>query len=83
MEIINAITEWPVIIQGALGSALFWLIIETGQRTTRKFSAKLGEDHRTANWFSLAAHEAPPGNTRETARFFVFTVLYITLLKLS
>lgn len=28
MEIINTILEWPVIVQGALGSLLFWISFE-------------------------------------------------------
>lgn len=31
-ELIDAIKAWPVIVQGALGSALFWLILVAGQR---------------------------------------------------
>jgi len=31
-EIINIIKEWPVIVQGALGSGLFWLTLLIGQK---------------------------------------------------
>ena len=31
-ELIDAIKAWPVIIQGALGSALFWLLLLVGQK---------------------------------------------------
>ena len=31
-DLIEAIKAWPVIIQGALGSALFWLVLAGGQK---------------------------------------------------
>jgi len=69
MNIIKVISDWPVIVQGALGAALFWLVLELGQRVIRKVSKKLGEDRQTANWFSLAGHYAPVGELRNTGRF--------------
>jgi hypothetical protein len=43
----TAISQWPVIIQGACGSGLFWLLLETGrkllsaiQKTLNKQSSK-------------------------------------------
>lgn len=38
-ELINAVKEWPIIIQGALGSALFWLILLCGQFITSKITS--------------------------------------------
>jgi hypothetical protein len=70
MDFIKTISDWPVIVQGALGSALFWLVLELGQRVTRRLAAKVGHDRKTANWFSLAAHISPAGPGRDTARFF-------------
>ncbi|MEI5638745.1 MULTISPECIES: hypothetical protein [unclassified Pseudoalteromonas] len=55
MEIINEILKWPVIVQGALGSALFWILIEGGQRVVLSTSRRLSGDKKTAMWFSLAA----------------------------
>ena len=34
--IIDQILQWPIIVQGALGSALFWLILVIGERAFRK-----------------------------------------------
>ena len=31
-EIFNAIKDWPVILQGALGSAAFWVFLMSGQK---------------------------------------------------
>lgn len=35
-ELINAVKAWPIIMQGALGSALFWLLLAIGQWLTGK-----------------------------------------------
>jgi hypothetical protein len=69
MSVLRAISDWPVIIQGALGSALFWIVLEAGQRLVRVTTKKLGGDHETANFFSLAAHAAEPGPALDRARF--------------
>lgn len=41
-ELVEAVKAWPVIVQGALGSALFWLVLLFGQRaahaTARRYS---------------------------------------------
>lgn len=47
--------DLPVIVQGALGSALFWLIFEVGQRLGLVISRKVFKDKKVAMWFSLAA----------------------------
>ena len=70
IEVFKTVTDWPVIVQGALGSALFWVILEGGQRAMRSLKSRLGSDWETANWWSLAAHEAPEGPPRDKARFF-------------
>ena len=69
MEIIRTITDWPVILQGALGSALFWVVLEFGQRLVKHMSSRLSRDQLAANTFALAAHEAE-GDFALKARFF-------------
>ncbi len=43
-SLVKAITDWPVLVQGAIGSALFWLVLLLGQKgvsaATSKFSSK-------------------------------------------
>ena len=68
MDIIKTITDWPVIVQGALGSALFWVILELGQRLARQATSRLSKDQLAANIFALAAHEAK-GDFAQEARF--------------
>ena len=69
MDMIKTITDWPAIVQGVLGSALFWIILELGQQSFRHISTKLGKDKTTAKSFALTAHEAV-GELQVTARFF-------------
>jgi hypothetical protein len=79
MEIIKTVTDWPVIVQGALGSALFWAVLEIGQRAVKRASARLGKDLETANWFAMAAHDGT-GSLRANAQFFcVYGALHYIL----
>lgn len=39
-KLIAAIQDWPVLVQGAIGSALFWLVLLIGQRITRYLSGR-------------------------------------------
>ncbi|WP_273984237.1 hypothetical protein [Vibrio parahaemolyticus] len=39
-NLINMIKDWPVIVQGALGSGLFWLILLVGNKLQSAFSQK-------------------------------------------
>jgi hypothetical protein len=68
MDVVKTVTDWPVIVQGALGSALFWAILELGQLSIRKLAERVNHDKKTANWFALAAHEAS-GDSGARARF--------------
>ncbi|RBP78260.1 hypothetical protein EBI01_18445 [Marinomonas rhizomae] len=54
MEIIQTILEWPIIIQGALGSALFWALLTGGQKLLVFASQKLSKDKEVANYFAKA-----------------------------
>lgn len=80
MDIVKTVTDWPVIIQGALGSALFWAILEFGQRGLRRLTSKLSLDNETANWFALASLEASPP-LREKARYMCLYAALHYLLK--
>lgn len=39
-SLINTIKDWPVIVQGALGSGLFWLILLAGNKLQSALSEK-------------------------------------------
>ena len=40
--LINAISDWPVILQGVIGSAIFWLILELPKLVSKSLSQMLG-----------------------------------------
>jgi hypothetical protein len=82
MDIVKTVTDWPVIVQGALGSALFWAILELGQRGLRKLTSKVSSDNETANWFALASLEASPPMI-EKARYMCLYAALHYLLKAS
>ena len=54
MGIIEQILQWPVIIQGAIGSALFTFVLYLGQKLTNWGGKKLGSDKDVANFFAKA-----------------------------
>lgn len=42
-EIVQEILKWPIIVQGALGSGLFWLILFLGQKAALLVSNRLSK----------------------------------------
>lgn len=42
-SLIAAVQDWPVLIQGAIGSAIFWLVLLVGQKLTAFSSMKMRE----------------------------------------
>jgi hypothetical protein len=75
MDILKVITDWPVIFQGVLASALFWLIIEVGQKIARQISNRFNENTEAPNWNAFAAFEAKS----EIAEKAKFICIYATL----
>ena len=80
MDIIKSVTDWPVIVQGALGSALFWAVLELGQRTAKRAATRLSADRKTGNNWALMAHEAK-GSVAVEARFMCMYAALHYLLK--
>lgn len=69
--IIKAVTDWPVLIQGAIGSAIFWLFLLLGQKAvsvaTSKYSSKSKARRRSFLWeqrLKYAYKLAKDNNTR-------------------
>lgn len=75
MDIIKIITDWPVIVQGALGSALFWAVLEIGQRVAKSATTRFTEDKFAARAFALTALEAK----NEFGEFARFMCMYAAL----
>ena len=57
MDIINEILEWPIIIQGALGSFLFWLFFVLGQKITNISKKKFKEDKELGSFWGKSARD--------------------------
>jgi len=76
MDIFNTILKWPVIIQGALGSGLFWLLLLAGQVFVDKLSAKLNKDKQTGRDVALLARAE---SNRKMAAEAFFSCLYGSL----
>jgi hypothetical protein len=82
MDIIKTITDWPVILQGAIGSALFWAVLEGGQRLANKVASRISHDRKTANNIALAALEST-GSLLDWSRFMCIYAAFHYLLKAS
>ena len=71
VEMIEAIKDWPVIVQGALGSALFWLISLIAQRAVAVGVEKISNhsNNERLSWLVSrnAKHEAF-GGTQDSAK---------------
>ncbi len=94
-ELWTAISQWPVIIQGALGSALFWLVLETGrrllsviQKTVNKQSSKAQQDRllREYIYTKFTTHSGlayyPQGyfiSFSHVLRFFVTGMVFVVI----
>ena len=63
MEIINKILEWPVIVQGMVGSFLFWAIFTIGQKIIEISTKKIKEDKKLGHsWGKSARNDFYTGN---------------------
>ncbi|MNZ96979.1 hypothetical protein D3C78_1161990 [compost metagenome] len=72
-ELLEAVKAWPVIVQGALGSALFWLILLAAQKITAIVSEAYSRHSTTArrSWLittELKYSGAISGDVEEQAR---------------
>jgi len=45
-ELIKAASEWPVLLQGAIGSGIFWLVLVAGQKISISISKKYSESSK-------------------------------------
>ena len=57
-ELIDAVRAWPVIIQGALGSALFWLVLLIGQALTGRIAKGYSSHSKQARLSWLISEHA-------------------------
>lgn len=83
---INIITEWPLIVQGALGSGLFWLVLLVGQKASAYFSKKLStysvarrEHYLNREWQKFTGLQAHYDGNKELASSFMVGLIYQSL----
>ncbi len=56
-EIINKILEWPVIIQGMVGSFLFWAVFTIGQKVVNLSTKKIKDDNKLGKYWGKSARD--------------------------
>lgn len=91
MELIQKILDLPVIIQGGLGSGLFWLVLELGQfiiRKIEKANTNTNKHNQTALMIALGsvAEEDPEGRrimfrgmVHGTLHYSLKAVIFLTM----
>jgi len=90
-ELFNVIKNWPVIVQGAFGSGLFWLVLNIGQKLVTFISAKYSYISKVSriSWLrsaSLKYHSTEEDETDcivaliyRSIRFFYKSILWLTM----
>lgn len=59
MKLVDVLANWHPIVQGALGSGFFWLVLEVGQRLGRNVTERL-EKGREPEELPVAGGDRPP-----------------------
>lgn len=78
VELVNAIKEWPTIIQGALGSALFWLFLLLAQKAFHsivQYMSKRSKGKRISWLVSRECKHSAFGNPSDAAAAFATSAL--------
>lgn len=76
-ELIDAIKAWPIIIQGALGSALFWLILLCGQYITTRISLSYSLHSKITrrNWLIGERAKCMANISKTNSEFSVYAII--------
>ncbi|ENN2393690.1 hypothetical protein R7R52_11565 [Vibrio sp. 665] len=64
MNVLEQIMQWPAIVQGALGSAVFWVVLTLGQKAYLFMAKNFGEKHDIATMFCLMAKTSDSSETK-------------------
>lgn len=75
-EIINKILEWPVIIQGMVGSFLFWVIFTIGQKGINLSTKKIKDDNKLGKSWGKSARDDFYNNNFVFSNYNFFICLY-------
>ncbi|WP_024594258.1 MULTISPECIES: hypothetical protein [unclassified Pseudoalteromonas] len=82
-ELMDAVMKWPIIVQGALGSGLFWIILLLGQKIVDKASDAYSHKSKKAriSWLISSQFKFALGTPiREhdvKAHFFLFLFIEV------
>jgi len=76
MELIDKILEWPVIIQGILGSFLFWVIFTIGQKIINLSTKKIKDENKLGQYFGKQARDNFYEDQYEFSNYNFFICLY-------
>ncbi|EGR3456682.1 hypothetical protein ACCH75_004619 [Vibrio parahaemolyticus] len=79
-NLISVVTDWPVIVQGALGSAAFWLILLVCQKLASAINEKYSHHSKQSRISKLynmyAKYHAFQPNEYSECNFFLLGLLY-------
>ncbi|MCD6019496.1 MAG: hypothetical protein K0S53_2617 [Bacteroidetes bacterium] len=76
MKIVNEILNWPVLIQGILGSFLFWVIFTIGQKSFTLLNNKIKSDNKTGSHFGKFARDTFYQKQYEFSTYSFFICIY-------
>jgi hypothetical protein len=76
MEIINEILKWPVIVQGALGSFLFWILFTISQKTISLTTKKFKTEKDLGSFFGKYAKDKFTEEDYNSSNFSFFICIY-------
>jgi hypothetical protein len=79
MEIINKILEWPVIVQGALGSFLFWLLFTISQKAFNFLNKKVRKEKELGSYFGRTARKQFRENNFTLSSYSFFVCIYASI----
>ena len=79
MEIISEILKWPIIIQGALGSFLFWLFFTVGQKTFSYLNKKLRDEKQLGGYFGREARDSYHEGDYNRSTYNFLTCIYAAI----
>lgn len=82
-KLVLIVSDWPLIVQGALGSGLFWLILLVGQKVSSKiadsfssYSSKAKEEQLNIQWQKYSGLKAHCDGDKQLSTNFQVGLLY-------
>lgn len=76
MDLVNRILEWPVIVQGALGSFLFWILFTVGQKLIRLTTSKIEADKKLGSYWGRTARDDYYKGNIDGSNYSFFICIY-------